>query len=103
MKSRSGNTKMETANGEWIAKNIKEFRKKRKITLQKLADMTGLTKGYISKIERSRKAPPYSTLNKIAIGLAVDAALLMGENLDQSKEDKKFPLPEKGKDEWSTR
>ncbi|MBN2031878.1 MAG: cupin domain-containing protein [Deltaproteobacteria bacterium] len=64
---------------ETIAKNICNLRKKRKITLDKLADLTGLTKGYLSKIERSKKAPPYSTLNKIAIAFGVDAAALLEE------------------------
>lgn len=67
---------------ELIAKNIKVIRKKKKITLQKLADLTGLTKGYLSRIERSKKAPPYSTLNKIAVGLGIDASLLLTENLE---------------------
>ncbi len=66
---------------EMIAKNINTLRKQKNITLQELADLTGLTKGYLSKIERSRKAPPYSTLNKIAISLDVDAPFLLGENL----------------------
>ena len=51
---------------ELIARNIHHLRKQRKITLDRLAELTGLTKGYLSKIERSEKAPPYSTLNKIA-------------------------------------
>ena len=55
-----------------IAENIQQARKQRKMTLQELADKTGLTKGYLSKIERSEKAPPYSTLNKIAGALGVE-------------------------------
>ncbi|MCK4248541.1 MAG: helix-turn-helix transcriptional regulator [Candidatus Omnitrophica bacterium] len=39
------------------------------MTLDKLARLTGLTKGYLSKIERSRKAPPFSTLETIAVAL----------------------------------
>lgn len=67
---------------ELITRNIKELRKQKKITLQQLADLTGLTKGYLSKIERAKKAPPYSTLNKIAIALNVDAASLLGHHVD---------------------
>ena len=65
---------------EIIASNIGSLRKKRKMTLDKLAELTGLTKGYLSKIERSKKAPPYSTLNKIAIALGVDSAFLLDED-----------------------
>jgi len=77
-----------------ITKNIKELRKQKKITLQELADLTGLTKGYLSKIERAKKAPPYSTLNKIAIALNVDAASLLENNFDQSR-DKRISFTKK--------
>ena len=68
-------------NEELIAQNIKIFRKRKRITLEKLEAMTGLTKGYLSKIERSKKAPPYSTLNRIAVALGVDPSFLLGEDL----------------------
>lgn len=55
-----------------IAANIQQSRKERQMTLQELADRAGLTKGYLSKIERSEKAPPYSTLSKIADALGVE-------------------------------
>jgi transcriptional regulator with XRE-family HTH domain len=71
---------------ELIAANINALRKQRKMTLEKLAELTGLTKGYLSKIERSKKAPPYSTLNKIAFAFEVDVAFLLGERLDPSKD-----------------
>jgi transcriptional regulator with XRE-family HTH domain len=71
---------------ESIARNIKTLRTQRKLTLEKLAALTGLNKGHLSRIERSKKAPPYSTLNKIAIALKVDAAFLLGERLEVSKD-----------------
>jgi transcriptional regulator with XRE-family HTH domain len=70
---------------ETITRNINNIRKKRKVTLDKLADLTGLTKGYLSKIERSKKAPPYSTLNKIAMAFGVDAASLLEENPQEER------------------
>ncbi len=69
---------------ELIAKNIGILRKKKKITLQQLADLTGLTKGYLSKIERSAKSPPYSTLNKVARALGVDVSYLINEIVEES-------------------
>ena len=69
-----------------ITGNIKTLRKKKKITLEKLATMTGLTKGYLSKVERARRAPPYSTLNKIALALGVDAAYFLGDDLQVPKD-----------------
>ena len=71
---------------EFVTQNIKGLRKQKRITLQKLADLTGLTKGYLSKIERSKKAPPYSTLSKIAHALRVDTAFLLGTNFNESQD-----------------
>jgi transcriptional regulator with XRE-family HTH domain len=70
---------------ETIARNINSLRKMRKITLDKLAELTGLTKGYLSRIERSKKAPPYSTLNKIAMAFGVDPASLLEESPQQKR------------------
>lgn len=49
------------------------------MTLQDLADRTGLTKGYLSKVERAQKAPPYSTLTKIASGLGIEITTLLAD------------------------
>jgi transcriptional regulator with XRE-family HTH domain len=60
-----------------ISENIKNVRVKKKISLEKLSKLSGLTKGYLSKIESSEKAPPFSTLMKIAKGLAIDVSFLI--------------------------
>jgi len=60
-----------------ISENIKKLRTQKKLTLQDLADRTGLTKGYLSKVERAQKAPPYSTLTKIATGLGIEITTLL--------------------------
>ena len=65
-----------------VGKNIKNIRKQKNITLKELADRTGFTKSYLSKIERSKKAPPYSTVNRIAMALEVEAFYLMSEKLE---------------------
>ena len=62
-----------------IGKNIKTLRKQKKITLQELSDNTGFTKSYLSKIERSVKEPPYSTVNRIAAALEVEVTYLLRE------------------------
>ena len=79
---------------EQISKNIKILRKQQQISLKTLADFTGLTKGYLSRIERSKKAPPYSTLSKIAVALGVDAAFLLGERIDKTS-DKRISFTKK--------
>jgi transcriptional regulator with XRE-family HTH domain len=60
------------SNERKIVERIKSFRIERGLTLNKLAEMTGFTKGYISRIEKSPKAPPISTIAKIARGLNVE-------------------------------
>ena len=65
-----------------LGKNIKALRKQKSITLQELADRTGFTKSYLSKIERAGKAPPYSTVNRIASVLEVEVSHLMSEKLE---------------------
>ena len=65
-----------------IGRNIKRIRQSKKISLEKLARLSGLTKGYLSKIEKSDKAPPFSTLIKLANALDTDVSLLMAEDSD---------------------
>ncbi len=67
----------ESVDERLISAHIKKIRTSKKMTLQDLADRTGLTKGYLSKVERSDKAPPYSTLNKIAGALSVEVTTLL--------------------------
>lgn len=64
-----------------ICANIKKLRKQNKLTLENLADRTGLTKGYLSKVERSKKAPPYSTLNRIAGALGVEVTRIFEKDI----------------------
>ena len=49
-----------------IGIKIKEWRNERGVTLQQLADMTGLTAGYISQVENNKASPSISTLRTIA-------------------------------------
>jgi len=65
-----------------IAKNIKKIRLDNKLSQEKLAELSGLTKGYISKIEKSDTAPPLSTLSKIATALNADITTLTAEELE---------------------
>jgi transcriptional regulator with XRE-family HTH domain len=69
-----------------IARNIKALRLNKKMSLDTLSHLTGLTKGYLSKIERSHRAPPLSTLNKIALTLDVDVTFFLRENTEEVKD-----------------
>ena len=63
-----------------IGKKIKACRHQMNFTLQELADKTGYSKGYLSKVEKSDKAPPVSTLSTIARELDVTVASFLGES-----------------------
>ena len=63
-----------------IGKRIKAFRTQKRITLEVLAQKTGFTKGYLSKVEKSKKSPPVSTLGIIARALGVTISALLGED-----------------------
>ena len=62
-----------------IGKRIKAFRTQKRITLEQLANQAGFTKGYLSKVEKSKKSPPVSTLGIIARALGVTISALLGE------------------------
>jgi transcriptional regulator with XRE-family HTH domain len=78
-----------------IAGNIKALRLSKKMSLDELSHLTGLTKGYLSKIERSHKAPPLSTLNKIALTMDVDVTFFLKENSEEVR-DTKLAVVRKG-------
>lgn len=62
-----------------LGKRIQEQRMNKRLTLQELAEKTGYTKGYLSKIENSGKAPPVSTLINLAKALNISLSEVFGE------------------------
>lgn len=57
---------------ELLELKIKELRKQKKLTQEKLAEMLNLDAGYISKLEVGRNFPTIGTLEKIAKALDVE-------------------------------
>ena len=62
-----------------VNKRLKDFRERRKMTLLELAQKTGFSKGYLSKIENTSKAPPVSTLITLSKVLNVSISEIFGE------------------------
>ena len=58
---------------------LRKFRKKKGLTLQEVADRCGLTKGYLSKIERAVGYPPFPTLQSLANVLDVGLGQFFSE------------------------
>ena len=61
--------------------NIRKYRKMRKLTLQELADRTGLTHGYVRDLEcfGIDKTPLLETIGKFADALEIDIRQLFDD------------------------
>lgn len=59
-----------------LQKNIKFYREQKKLTQEKLAEITGISADYISEIERGKKTPSLKRLILIAEALNIDISLL---------------------------
>jgi len=57
---------------ELLGLKVKEFRKRSKLTQEKLAELIGVDNGYISKLEVGQNFPSIKTLEKIAKILNVE-------------------------------
>jgi transcriptional regulator with XRE-family HTH domain len=62
-----------------IGKRIRAFQTKKSIAIEHFASQTGFTKGYLSKVEKSKKSPPVSMLGIIARALGVTIYAILGE------------------------
>ncbi|MCV3265196.1 helix-turn-helix transcriptional regulator [Vibrio harveyi] len=49
----------------------KEIRKKKALTIQELAEISGVSEGHVSRLENGLKSPTISTLEKLANALDV--------------------------------
>ncbi|WP_445489958.1 helix-turn-helix domain-containing protein [Niallia sp. 03133] len=63
-----------------IGKNLEDLRKKRGFSLDKVAELTGVSKGMLAQIEKGKSNPTVSTLWKIAMGLQVSFSYFMAES-----------------------
>ncbi|WP_028402855.1 helix-turn-helix domain-containing protein [Ectobacillus panaciterrae] len=60
-----------------IAKNLKALREYKKLSLEKVAEMTGVSKTMIGQIERGESSPTITTISKIAHGLKISFSSLI--------------------------
>jgi quercetin dioxygenase-like cupin family protein/DNA-binding Xre family transcriptional regulator len=69
-----------------ISERIRDLRLEKGLTLDRIASITGLTKGYLSRIENSDKSPPFSTLAKIASALNTDIISFLFEEAEAASD-----------------
>ena len=74
-----------------VRKNIKKYRLMREYTLQELADLTGLTHGYVRDLEclSIDKTPLLETIGKFADALEIDIRQLFDDTDDFDNTNKK--------------
>ena len=60
---------MEFEEVENIGQRIKEIRKSKSITIQKLSQFTDLSVGYLSNLERNQASPTLNNLQRICVAL----------------------------------
>lgn len=75
---------MSSLNLELLARNINTLRKLKKLTLDVLAERSGISKGYLSRIENAQNDPSFSILLKISRALEVPIGALLDEESDPS-------------------
>lgn len=74
-----------------LGARLKELRKKRGLTLDKLAELTGSSKSYIWELEnKSPPRPSADKLSKIADKLGVTITFLIGEQAEEDATDANF-------------
>lgn len=67
-----------------IAARLRAIRRHKGVTLERLASLCGLDRGYLSRIERGHKTPSLAALLSIGKALDVQMAHLFGETVGSS-------------------
>ncbi|MEH7348453.1 helix-turn-helix domain-containing protein [Gottfriedia acidiceleris] len=68
-----------------IAKNLKAYRESKKLSLEKVAEFTGVSKTMIGQIERGESSPTITTIWKIANGLKISFTSLINNPQPDTK------------------
>ena len=67
---------------EGVARRIRAMRRRRNLTLEGLAERSGLTKSFLSKIERGTSIPSIATVLKLARAFEIDVAHIFGQAVE---------------------
>ncbi|NNF97848.1 MAG: helix-turn-helix transcriptional regulator [Desulfobacteraceae bacterium] len=62
-----------------VSRNLKEIRERRSLSLDQLAEMTGVSKSMLRQIETGKSSPTISTIWKIANGLRLSFTALLSK------------------------
>ena len=67
-----------------VANNLKRIREERKLSLDKMAELTGVSKSMLGQIERGESNPTITTVWKIAGGLKISFTALLNTPLSDT-------------------
>jgi transcriptional regulator with XRE-family HTH domain len=76
--AREGSTTVAAVSSEQLGGRVKELRGRRGLTLEALAEISGVSRAMISKLERGEKNPTLVVAAKLAEGLGVTLSQLVG-------------------------
>lgn len=68
---------------ESVGRNIRKYRTEKKMSQEKLAELSFLSSKYIGMVERAEKTPSLTTLVNIANALDVTADMLLSDVLNK--------------------
>ena len=71
-----------------FANNLKKYRMEKGLSQEKVADIAGLHRTYISAIERKKRSIALDNVQKIADALEIDTYLLFISNEEDSANDR---------------
>jgi transcriptional regulator with XRE-family HTH domain len=60
-----------------VARNLRLFRQASGLSQEQLADLAGLDRNYVGKLEREENSPTVDTLELLALALQVDVETLL--------------------------
>jgi transcriptional regulator with XRE-family HTH domain len=60
-----------------VARNLRLLRQDSGLTQEQLADLAGLDRNYVGKLEREENSPTVDTLESIALALQIDVERLI--------------------------
>ncbi len=69
-----------------LAHRLRTLRRQRGLSLETLAEQTGLTRSYLSKLERGLSSPSIATILKIADAYGMGTGQLLGDARDSAHE-----------------
>ena len=79
-----GFERVNTENAARIGARLRACRRQKNMTLDELAEATGLNKGFLSRVEKDAKAPSIATVIKLSRALDIPVARLFGEQIADS-------------------